>query len=183
MSNKIKIFEESISITDNSRANSIEIFNDSNTGFIKIFDIGPKGDKGDRGPAGFSGAGEPFYSIVTGELYATTASIAINAFISSSIIPYTGSFDLGSNTNPWKNIFVSNSVFIGDVHITTSSFGFDNYIIKSIATDQQEFIVKSGSVSMSFNNSGIFTIPDFQILPNAARCGMVVSGSDLFVGI
>lgn len=208
MANKIRIFEESISLTDNSQTNTIEIFNDSNCGPVKIFDPGPKGDKGDRGETGFSGAGEPFFVIVSGSLYGTTGSLAILADFSSSLIPYTGSNSmtthaLGSLTRPWRNVYLSESIFIvkngvdlvsirgssntvsiGQSQISTSSFGFDDIkIINRITNNQQTFQFISSSVSSSFNEEGVFTIPDFSFLPTPYEGGLIKSGSNLFFGI
>lgn len=122
-------------------------------GVVSVSSPGPSGPKGDTGATGLSGAGEPFYAIVTGSLYATSASIAIFAGISSSLVPYTSSmvpgFDLGTLTSPWRSLYVSTQsihfvsggsvlasvgavsgfVAIGESRIGTSSFGFSSEII------------------------------------------------------
>lgn len=182
MSNKLRIFEED-SISNEIIDSRIINIDDVEIQTIKVYEQGPKGDKGDKGEPGFSGAGEPFYAIVTGEIYATTASIAINAFVSSSILPWSSSFDLGSITNPWKNIYVSNSLFVGNSKITTSSFGFENYNIQRISSTQEIFKIRSGSVSASFNNDGIFIVSEFNNLPNSYIGGLIISGGNLFVGL
>lgn len=168
---------------------------------------GAKGDKGDRGETGYSGAGEPFFVITSGSLYATTGSLAIFANFSSSLLPYTSSFgttfDLGSQSSPWRNVYVSESIFIvknnihlvsirgsentieiGDSRITTSSFGFDSIKnLTKIASDQQTFLVRSASVSTSFNSNGVFVLPDFNFLPPIVVGGLIKSGSNLFFGM
>lgn len=178
------------------------------TQVITLFEPGPrgaKGDKGDRGETGFSGAGEPFFVITSGSLYATTASLAIFAGFSSSLSPYTSNtpFDLGSTNNSWRNVYVSESIFIvkngvnlvsirgsentveiGQSRITTSSFGFSNStVINRLANNQQTFLIQSASISTSFNSDGVFVLPDFQYLPTLAIGGLIKSGSNLFFGI
>ena len=196
----ISIVEDNILLDRTSDINVIEIYNDQN-GIVNIYDPGPKGDKGDQGAPGFSGAGEPFFVIRSGSLYASTASIAlINAFVSSSLLPWSGSFDLGSNSYPWKTVYVTESIFIirngqtfvtidsdhiqvSASKITTSSFGFEIPIIQRIKSDQQTFLIQSASISSSINNDGVFSIGDFNYLPIPIPGGIIKFGSDFYFGI
>jgi len=119
-------------------------------GVVQVSSIGPSGPKGDTGQTGLSGAGEPFYAIISGSLYATTASLAILAGISSSLVPSAANgFDLGSVSAPWRSLYLGTSslhfvangqilstitvepgyVVIGDVRIGSESFGFGQDII------------------------------------------------------
>ena len=175
---------------------------------VKIFEQGIQGPPGPRGPQGYSGAGEPFYIITSGSLFATTSSLALFGSFSSSLVPWTGSsynttFDLGNIRQPWRNVYVSESIFIvknganlvtlrgsenvlevGQSQISTSSFGFDNFkTINRISSVQQTYLFASQSVSSSFNEYGVFVLPDFQYLPTVAVGGLIKSGSDLFFGI
>ena len=174
---------------------------------VRIYEPGPQGPIGPQGPQGFSGAGEPFYVITSGSLYATTASLAIFSQFSSSLLPWTSSlsyntFDLGSQNHSWRGIYVSESIFIvksgsilvqlrgsentlevGQSKISTSSFGFDSYIIKRIQDNQQIFLIQSASVSHSINQDGVFSVGDFNSLPTPIPGGIVKSGSDFYFGI
>lgn len=198
MPNVITIFEEGISLADNSISNVISIFNDEESGIIKIYEPGPQGPRGEQGVQG-AGASEPFYLVRNG-FYASSGSIAVNAFISSSWLPWSSSFDLGSLNYPWKNVYVTesiqlihsgsvflnitkNSIQFSQSIITTSSFGFDNYILKRISSDQQIFQIQSSSVSTSINNQGVFAVPDFSYLPTAVPGAIIKSGSDYYFGI
>lgn len=174
----------------------------------RIFEPGIQGPPGPIGPQGYSGAGEPFFVITSASLYATTASLALFASFSSSLVPWTGSsynttFDLGSNEQPWRRVYVLESIFIvkngvnlvtlqgsentlsiGTSQITTSSFGFDNLKnINRITSTQQTFLFTSQSVSSSFNESGIFVLPDFSTLPESVPGGLIKNGNNLFFGI
>ena len=187
---RINVYEESPS--------EIHLINeDPSFEIIRIYEPGPQGPRGLDGTAQipnlvvtsseqinyYSVQNAPFYPIVSGSLFGSTSSFAFFGTFSSSLLPWSSSFDLGSLQNPWKNVYVSNSLFVGNSKITTSSFGFDDFVIKRLATDQTTLILKSGSISASFSESGIFIIPDFNYLPNITRGGLIVSGSDLLVGI
>lgn len=174
---------------------------------VRLYEPGPQGPQGIQGPPGFSGAGEPFYVITSGSLYATTASLAIIASFSSSLLPYTSSlaettFDLGSTFQPWRKVFVSqsigfiksgsllveikpreNQIEIGQSVVSTSSFGFDTYILKRISNNQQQFLIQSASVSHSINEQGVFSVADFNYLPTPIPGGIIKSGSSFYFGI
>lgn len=138
-------------VTVQTQTETVQVV-ESSIGIVQVSSPGPQGPKGDKGDTGLSGAGEPFYSIVTGNLYATTASVAILASISSSLVPYTASgqfsFDVGSTSGPWRSLYVTESInfvsggqvvssitadanyiIIGDSKIGTSSFGFESPVI------------------------------------------------------
>lgn len=207
---KIYIFEECEPdvVLRSSTDSHINIFGDEET-VVKIFEPGLPGPRGIQGERGYSGAGEPFYIITSASLYATTASLAIFGSYSSSIIPWTASigatsFDLGSIVAPWRNIYASqsinisgpsgllvslygsaNAINIGQSQITTSSYGFNTgtTIIRSITNNQQTYTFTSASVSSSFNQDGIFILPEFNTLPIWYSGGLIKSGSELFFGV
>lgn len=186
---KVQVFE-----TQDTQVTSIS---DDAPVLIKIYEQGPQGGRGLDGTAQipnlvvtssgqinfYSIQNAPFYPIVSGSLFGTTSSFAFFGTFSSSLLPWSSSFDLGSLGSPWKNAYISNSLFVGQSKITTSSFGFDDYIIKRMATDQQLFKVQSGSMSASFSSDGIFIISDFNYTPNVVRGGLIISGSEFLVGI
>lgn len=208
---KIYVFEEcepNVEVRSLADAD-IKIYGDEET-VVKIFEPGLQGPRGLRGETGYSGAGEPFYIITSASLYATTASLALFGSFSSSLLPWTSSsgtstFDLGSIYAPWRRIYASesinisgpsgqlisiygsaNAINVGQSQITTSSFGFNTgatTIIKSITNNQQTYIFTSASVSSSFNENGVFILPDFDTLPTAYNGGLIKSGSELFFGI
>ena len=208
VSSKIFVYDEcdpELQVVAGSNS-SLKIYDEVKV--ITIYEPGPrgtKGEQGERGETGFSGAGEPFFVITSGSLYATTASLAIFAGFSSSISPYAPNtpFDLGSTNNSWRNVYFSESIFIvkngvnlvsirgsentveiGQSRITTGSFGFSNStVINRLANDQQTFLIQSASVSTSVNSDGVFVLPDFQYLPTLAIGGLIKSGSNLFFGI
>lgn len=137
------------SVTITEQPLQLSVF-ESSFGVVQVSTYGPSGPKGDTGQTGLSGAGEPFYAIISGSLYATTASLAIIGSISSSLIPSAANgFDLGSVTAPWRSLYLGTSslhfvannqilstitvepgyVVIGDVRIGSESFGFGQDII------------------------------------------------------
>ena len=197
---KVYIFDEEnikINVYEESRTD-VHLINDNpSIEIVRIYEPGPQGGRGLDGTAQipnlvvtssgqinfYSIENAPFYPIVSGSLFGSTSSFAFFGTFSSSLLPWSSSFDLGSNTNPWQNAYISNSIFVGNSKITTASFGFDDFIIKRISATQQTMILKSGSVSASFNTDGIFIIPSFDSLPNSCRGGLVISGSNFFVGI
>lgn len=203
----ITIFEEDIIVERVLDSSGIDIIDDSSNRIIEIITEGPRGPQGPQGPAGYSGAGEPFYVIISGSLYATTASLALFASISSSINPWTGSngqtpFSLGTLGQPWKSVYVSESIFIvksgsvlvelkgsantlevGQSKISTSSFGFDNPLILRISSNQQTFNIISASVSTSIDQSGRFILPNFDYTPLPTLGALFVSGSNLYIGL
>jgi hypothetical protein len=172
---------------------------------------GAKGEKGDRGETGFSGAGEPFFVITSGSLYATTASIALFA-ISSSLLPFTSSgdplFTLGELERPWYRLYVSESITfvrggielldlkagsgflsLGNTRVSTSSFGFlsgsvRHEVIHRRAADQQTLSIRSGSINAAtVNTQGVFSIGDFDYLPSVVAGAIIKSGSDFYFGV
>lgn len=153
-------------VTVQETPNHVSVF-ETSYGVVEVTSFGPSGPRGEKGDPGFSGAGEPFYAIVTGNLYATTASIAILADISSSLVPYTG-FSLGTLVAPWNSLFVSSSisfahsgsilatieaedgyVVVGNSRIGTSSFGFSTEIIRDHTSYVD--ILYTGSLGVSSN--------------------------------
>lgn len=201
----ITIFEEDIRVDRVVDSSGIDIVDDGANRIIEIVSEGPRGPVGPQGPAGFSGAGEPFYVITSGSLYATTASLATFAYFSSSLNPTTVSglttFDLGSVSTPWRRFYVSESIFIvkqgiglveirgsdnavdiGYSRIATGSFGFDSPVVSRLATNQQTMQITSASVSMSFGTTGVFSVPSFGVLPSPVDGGLVMMGSDLYFG-
>lgn len=206
-SKKVYVYEEQFPeievVTGIDR--SLRIYGEDSV--VRIYEPGAQGPPGPQGPQGFSGAGEPFYVITSGSLYATTASLANFASFSSSLLPWTRSlsettFDLGSLFQPWRKVFVGesigfvksgslfveikasqNQIEIGQSIITTSSFGFDNYIVKRITSDQQQFLIQSASVSHSINSQGVFSVGDFDYLPTPIPGGIIKSGSNFYFGI
>lgn len=203
----VQIFEDDIIVQNSVDGSGLTIFDDGANRVVQVIAEGPRGPIGPQGPAGFSGAGEPFYVITSGSLYATTSSLSLMAFISSSILPWTGSngqctFDLGSVRHPWRGVYVSESIFIiksgsvlvelkgssntleiGQSSITTSSFGFEFPLFSRRASDQQTMSIRSASVSVSFDSDGAFLIPSFDYLPTPKLGALFVSGSDLYVGL
>lgn len=201
------IFDEGIEVQQQSDQSSLSVYNENNV--ITIFEQGPKGDKGEQGPPGFSGAGEPFYVITSVSLYASTASLAILASISSSLFPWTSSlsatdFDLGSQNHTWRRLYVSESIYfiksgsilaqiqsnpgniqIGNTVISTSSIGFvGSPVINYLGSEQQEFKIMSGSITGSMvNRDGVFSVGDFLTLPPVVPGGIAKSGSNFYFGI
>jgi len=207
-SKKVYVYEEQFPEIEvvNGPDKSLRIYGEDSV--VRIYEPGPQGPTGPQGPQGYSGAGEPFYVITSGSLYATTASLSIFGSFSSSLLPYTASnglstFDLGSLLQPWRKLFVSesigfvksgslfveikssqqNQIEIGNSTISTSSFGFDNYVIKRINNTQQTFLIQSASISHSINEDGVFAVGDFTHTPNSVPGGIIKSGSDFYFGI
>lgn len=203
----LHIFDETIQVQQHGIQSTLSVIDEGNR-VLTIYERGLKGDKGDQGPPGFSGAGEPFYVVQSGSRYATTASLAIFASFSSSLIPYTGSqytdYDVGSISSPWRKFFVSesivfsktgtslvelfpteNAINIGQTSISTSSIGFlSSPVITYRSNQQQEFKIMSGSLTGSMvNGNGVFIVGDFNYLPPAIPGGILKSGSKFFVGI
>lgn len=202
----LTIYEEDVLVERIVDSSGIDVIDDGANRVIEIFAEGPAGPVGSQGPAGFSGAGEPFYVVTSGSLYATTASLALLASVSSSIIPWTSSFgttfDVGSLFAPWRSVYVSESIFIvkscsvlvelkgsqntleiGRSKIATASFGFENPVISRVTTGQQTMVVNSGSISASFDESGQLLVPSFEYAPIVKYGSLFVSGSDLFIGL
>lgn len=201
------IFDEDIEVRQEGSNSTLSVFSeDSNV--LTIYEKGPKGDRGDQGPAGFSGAGEPFYVITSGSLYATTASLAILANISSSLLPWTSSlsrtdYDLGSQNHTWRRLYVSESIYfihsgsiyaqiqsspgniqIGNTIVATSSVGFvGSPVIAYLNSGQQEFKITSGSLTGSMvNRQGVFIVGDFTNLPDSVPGAIAKSGSNFYLG-
>ena len=121
---------------------------------------GATGPTGSTGATGAVGTGKsPFFVINTID-YATTSSLSLNSFVSSSLTPHTASgalfHSLGSQEFAWKTLYVgtgsinfieggailstlsagSNFINIGSSYIYTGSFGFtDNPIIINNTSD------------------------------------------------
>lgn len=183
-SSKVYVYEEQFPEIEviSGDDKSIRIFGEDS--LIRLYEPGPQGPKGDQGPAGYSGAGEPFFVIQSGSLFGSTASLAlINAFFSSSIIPLSSSFDLGTELLAWRNIFAKNLIQVSHSKITSQSFGFEHAVISRVTENQQTFLIKSSSTSHSINESGIFILADFTFLPNPILGGLIKSGSELFIGV
>lgn len=205
--NKVYVYEESFPEIEvvNGPDKSLRIYGEDSV--VRIYEPGAQGPIGPQGPAGFSGAGEPFYVITSGSLFGTTASLANFASFSSSILPWTSSFnfttfDLGSLQQSWRNVYVSESIFIvksgsilvqlrgsentlevGQSKVSTSSFGFETIVIKRITNNQQTFNIQSASISHSINEEGVFAVGDFDYLPTPIPGGIIKSGSDFYFGI
>lgn len=75
----------------------VQIIEDRNIQVVTVIEKGPKGDKGDTGDVGESGAGKPFYQVISGELFETTSSISII-----------------SNLNITGSVYIHRSVAIGE---------------------------------------------------------------------
>lgn len=201
------IFDEGVEVRQEGSNSSLSVFSES-PNVLTIYEKGPKGDRGDQGPAGFSGAGEPFYVITSGSLYATTASLALLANISSSLLPWTSSlsstdYDLGSQNHTWRRLYVSESIYfissgsiftqiqsnpgniqIGNTIVSTSSLGFiSSPVINYLSSGQQEFKITSGSLTGSMvNRQGLFMVGDFQSLPESVPGSIAKSGSNFYLG-
>lgn len=200
---KILIFDEIEPTIQTEKANDGQIDIYGQNELVVIYEPGPRGSVGPQGPQGFSGAGEPFFVIQSGSLYATTASIAFGAYISSSMVPWSGGFNIGSLEYPWNKLYLSSSltfakngitdveinpgphyIDIGNTRITTSSIGFGiDPVIMRIADTYWKFNIRSGSTSASFNDSGVFAIGDYQYLPPPAEGGLIKFGNDFYIGI
>jgi hypothetical protein len=152
---------------------STQIVNSCGDSVVYVYEKGPKGDTGPQGPPGYSGAGEPFFVVVSGSLYATTASISLYN-INSDILPTaSSSFNIGNISYPWNDIYLKKSLFI-----------IGKEIIKGISQDQQTFMITSASITASsVNNYGVFSIGDFNFLPEPIPGAIIKSGSDFFLGI
>jgi hypothetical protein len=190
--------------TDNTRLNvytegqtNLTVINDNpSVEIIKIFETGPQGPRGLDGQAQIPNLvvtssqqidyyfiqNAPFYPVISGSLFASTASFAFNGYLSSSLVPWEGEFNVGSATRPWKNIYATGSIYIGNFHISTSSILVSQQVLFNENNGNQQFYMRSGSVSSSFDN-GMFIVSDFNSLPISIRGGLIISGSDLFVGI
>lgn len=194
----LHIFDETVEVRQENRNSS-----------LTIFEKGPKGDRGNPGPIGLSGAGEPFYIVTSGSLYASTASLAIFASFSSSLLPWTSSlsvtdYDIGSVGNPWRRLYTSESIYfissgsiltriqanpgniqIGNTIVSTSSLGFiGSPVINYLGSEQQEFKITSGSLTGSMvNRDGLFIVGDFANLPTFVPGAIAKSGSNFYLGV
>lgn len=187
---RIDVYEEG--------SNNLTIINDNpSIETVYIYEPGPQGPRGEDGQAQIPNLivtssqqidfnfiqNAPFYPIISGSLFGSTSSFAFFGEFSSSLLPWSSSFDLGSFQKPWKNIYATESIQIGDVKLTTSSINLDNnQVLIRKSNTEQELKLSSGSVSGSFQ-SGMFVLSDFNSLPFALRGGIIISGSDLFIGI
>lgn len=204
---KVYVYEESFPEIEvvNGPDKSLRIYGEDSV--VRIYEPGAQGPIGPQGTQGYSGAGEPFYIITSGSLYATTASLSIFGSFSSSLVPWTSSFnfttfDLGSLSQSWRNVYVSESIFIvksgsvlvqlrgsqntleiGSSKISTSSFGFENPILRRIGSNQQTFNIQSASISHSINEEGVFAVGDFNNFPTPVPGAIIKSGSDFYLGI
>jgi hypothetical protein len=170
LGNKVYIFEEinpEVKVVRLEQKPSVNIYEPNKV--ITIFEKGPKGDKGDVGPSGQQQ--NPFYLISEGN-FETTASIAFNYYISSSLIPEQSiNFNLGSLERPWQTLYLSSSIYIGDTEI-----------VKQRTNNQQIFKIQSGSVSASFDSNGIFTISELNSLPPNTTGGIIKFQDSFYIG-
>lgn len=143
---------------------------DQNVEVIHVIDKGPKGDrglKGDRGDPGLNGAGEPFYEIIQGELYESTASVSIlndfkvtgSAYVTQNLITY-GKLSVNS-TNP-------------------SSF----FEVVSDAGTTDLVSIRSQSVDyFKINKQGVVVLGDFSYTPMPVLGGLYYDSNNFYVGI
>ncbi len=169
----------------------------------QIVEVSSPGIQGPRGPAG-SGISEPFAPVISGRLYDSTASISVNASISSSWIPQTGSngllttFSLGSILAPWKSLFVASQssiifsdgqtnlvsmsaglgyIQVGTSKITTSSFGFSTYeIIKNMSTYVDVIVTGSINVKSDGTHSPITATSQSKEYFKVNESGLLILG-------
>jgi len=77
-----------------------------------------------------------------------------------------------------------NYIDIGNSRIGTSSIGFGNEsVITRNGDTYWKFNIRSGSVSASFNDAGVFSIGDYQYLPPPTEGGLIKFGNDFYIGI
>lgn len=170
MSSKhIKIYDDDLLEYSIQTGTPKSIKSFESTQVIKLFEPGIPGPKGDRGE---SGLGEPFY-LISSNLYGTTSSLALQGFLSSSLVPYTNnSFNIGSEISQWNTLFLSGSLKLGQTEI-----------LSNISNDQQIFLIQSASVSASFTSNGVFHVSEFSYLPTVIPGGIIKSGSDFYFGV
>jgi hypothetical protein len=135
---------------------------------------GTSGISGSSGTSGISGSGGTSgFSIDSGS-FATTGSNAFSGsqYISGSIIPntgvgtYTSSFSLGSPTNAWKDIWVSEGSinFVNSLTGATSSISLNtttnqivvsNLNINTASLDSRIIAIEAAALSASYFSSSI----------------------------
>jgi hypothetical protein len=213
---QVHIFDEDPLNVTQTTPQTIEVHDHAETRVV-VIEVpgmrGAKGEQGDQGPPGFSGAGEPFFVITSGSMYASTASIALLSTVSSSLIPNTGSalftgFTLGTPTSPWKSVYLTESVVwssasvelvslragpnyvrVGTTVVATASLGFtsgstSHDVLRRVAADQQTLSLRSGSLqAVTVNNQGVFVLGPFPYTPDPVSGGIFKSGSDFFFGV
>jgi hypothetical protein len=190
-SKTLVVFEEDIQLQKVVTQESVSVYDEKSSNVVTIYAPGPKGDKGEQGPPGYSGAGEPFFVITQGSMYATTASIAIKAFISSSVLPYEdGWFSLGDYNKRWDSLYLSESLFIitdngSSATITGTYIKYNNTkVLQAVNESQQVFLISSGShTGSAVNNDGVFIIGNFGYTPPPVIGGLLKSGSDFYIGV
>jgi hypothetical protein len=143
---------------------------DQNVEIIQIVDHGPKGDKGEtgeKGDPGINGAGEPFYEIISGILYQSTASISIlgdlkvtgSAYVTQNLISY-GKLSVNS-TNP-------------------SSF----FEVVSDAGTTDLVSIRSQSVDyFKINMQGVAVLGGFSYTPVPVLGGLFYDSNNFYLGI
>lgn len=177
MTRKIITYDEDERILsrDTSYDKVISVFDNQNV--IKLYEPGVPGVKGEKGNS------EPFY-LISPNHYGVSASISFFGQISSSFIPdITNTFDLGSTNFGWRGIYANTEIKVQNTLINSGGFGFENLIIERITNNHQTFLIKSGSVSASFNPNGIFLISNFENLPIPNLGGLITSGSEFYIGL
>lgn len=143
---------------------------DQNVEVIHVVDHGPKGDKGDtgeRGEPGVNGAGEPFYEIISGVLYQSTASVSIyNDF------KVTGSAYVTQNLITYGKLSVN----------STNPSSFFEVVSDSGATNLVS--IRSQSVDyFKINNQGVAVLGDFSYTPMPVLGGLYYDSNNFYVGI
>lgn len=175
----------------------------------KVFIVHDKGNQGSPGPRGAS-AGGLFYQVSdTPITYATTSSIKLYD-ISSSIVPFTSSiytttFNLGSETRPWKKVYTTNDgIFFVNANTGayTTLYGGDGYIgvgqsrlsrrgaeitgsvrLQSSASADILGMYSGSALKLKINKDGIMVFSSIHPLPASVVGGLAFSGSNFYFGL
>jgi hypothetical protein len=128
---------------------------------------GSKGDKGEKGDVGLSGAGKPFYEILEGELYQSTASVSI-----------------------FSNFMVTGSAYITQDLITYGNIGINtanpSSLFSVVSDDGAQDLVTIQSQSVDYfkiNNQGVAVFGEFGFTPDPITGGMYYDATGFYVGI